>query len=183
MLNTRFMHSPAFMYKIFKRTITKEKNDRQCYREQKDKRKEGKSEKRQEERGEEKWHNNFSLEERPHIEELLSNNTCHIREKAETHKYHPPFVSFVQYLLSYEKNLNHLSAGYIISTPFFSCVQLQLQGFILCVTLINEPSEGNVTTQKHKWDEDDHKKAWGRTIKVAFISSQSYQEFTSRVHS
>lgn len=54
MLNTRFMHSPAFMYKIFKRTITKEKNDRQCYREQKDKRKEGKSEKRQEERGEEK---------------------------------------------------------------------------------------------------------------------------------
>lgn len=54
MLNTRFMHAPAFMYKIFKRTITKEKNDRQCYREQKDKRKEGKSEKRQEERGEEK---------------------------------------------------------------------------------------------------------------------------------
>lgn len=106
--------------------------------------------KRDKRRGEKKNDNNFSLEERPHIEELLSNNTCHIREKAETHKYHPPFVSFVQYLLSYEKNLNHLSAGYIISTPFFSCVQLQLQGFILCVTLINEPSEGNVTTQKHK---------------------------------
>lgn len=71
-----------------------EKNDCLCEREKEKRQKRGKEERKKktegqgEERGR-KTGNNFSLEERPQIEKLLSNNTGHITEHADTHKIHP----------------------------------------------------------------------------------------------
>lgn len=80
----------------------------------------GKKEQRGEERGR-MTGNNFSLEERLHIEKLLSNNTGYIRAHTHTHtNYHSLiYLPFVQFFMCYDKNLNHSPAGLLTLHTFW----------------------------------------------------------------
>lgn len=81
-------------------------------------------EEKKEQRGEERGRmtgNNFSLEERLHIEKLLSNNTGYIRAHTHTHtNYHSLiYLPFVQFFMCYDKNLNHSPAGLLTLHTFW----------------------------------------------------------------
>lgn len=111
----------------------------------------GKKEQRGEERGR-MTGNNFSLEERLHIEKLLSNNTGYIRVRTHTHKLPFPYLSSLCTVLHVLwQKFKPFACRLTDSSHFLVSFPLEFSSNLrpaCSLTGINEPSERNATAEE-----------------------------------
>lgn len=155
--------------------MTRERQDTREEKQEDGREKREREGRKEEERGR-MTSNNFSLEERPHIEKLLFNNTGRIRESMCTHKYYPVFFPLYSTLCSMRKiETICLQANWLFGLVL-PHVQLHPEGcmFLLCVTGINETSERNATTEETNTLKMATESPEERHFKCAFSSLYSY---------
>lgn len=112
-------------------------------------------EEKKEQRGEERGRmtgNNFSLEERLHIEKLLSNNTGYIRARTHTHKLPFPYLSSLCTVLHVLwQKFKPFACRLTDSSHFLVSFPLEFSSNLrpaCSLTGINEPSERNATAEE-----------------------------------